>query len=115
MWKILIITLFCFNASFAQENNLYSELIVQVPKLTEWKAFKISRQLNCLEGLRYLGYFKERSCLLFHVDAKKIADINIITTTIHHLNEKMKTDEIKGYSIYDVLDNKLPETTIKKK
>ena len=111
MWKLVVALVFCCQFGNAQENTSYHELIVQVPKLTEWKAFKIRRQLDCLDGIRFLGYYKERSCILLHVDPKKITNTKIITTTIHHLNEKMKTDEIKGYSIYDVLDDKLPKNS----
>lgn len=84
------------------------ELIVQVPPLTEWKVYKISRQLSCIDGLRFLGYCKEQSCLLLHIDQSKIRNTEIVTTSIHHLNGKLKTEEIKGYSIYDVLDSKMP-------
>ena len=116
MYKFLFFFLFSCSVAHAQTTNSFNELIVQVPDLTEWKVYKISKQLSCLDGLRYLGYFKDGSCLLFHVDSKKIADTNIIITTIHHLNEKMKTDVIKGFSIYEVLDDKLPRAkqTIKK-
>ncbi len=111
MWKILIVIIFCCRISYAQENIVYRELIVHTPELSEWEVYKISRQLNCIEGLRYLGYFKAGSCLLLHVDASRIANTDIITTTIHHLNKKMKTNEVKGYSIYDILDNKYPALT----
>ncbi len=116
MWKAFAIILFCCQSIYAQETISYKELIVKVPDLTEWKAYKIQRQLACLDGLRYLGYFKERSCLLFHVDTKKIIDRTIITTIIHHLNGKMKTDVINGVTIYEVLDDKLSESkkTLKK-
>ena len=67
MWKIFIAFIFCCSIGYAQEKSSYRELIVQVPELTEWKVYKISKQLACLDGLRFLGYFKERSCLLLHV------------------------------------------------
>lgn len=108
MWKIFIAFIFCCSIGYAQQKTTYRELIVHVPELTEWKVYKISKQLACLDGLRFLGYFKERSCLLLHVDTKKIACADIITTTIHHLNEKLNTEEINGYSIYQVLDHQLP-------
>lgn len=114
MWKIFIVIMFCCRISYGQDKIVYRELIVQVPELSEWKVYKISKQLACLDGLRYLGYFKAGSCLLLHVDATKIPDTDIITTTIHHLNEKLKTNQIKGYSIYDILDNKYPVLNARK-
>jgi hypothetical protein len=115
MWKILIVIMLCCQISYGQDKTVYHELIVQVPELTEWKVFKISKQLACLDGLRFLGYFQAGSCLLLHIDGNKISNSDIITTTIHHLNEKLKTNEVKGYTIYDVLDNKYPYYSMNEK
>ena len=109
MQKILLVLMLACQMASAQSNSVQKEMIVQVPSLSEWKVYKISKQLACLDGIRYLGYFKERSYLLLHVDAEKITDTGIITALIHHLNEKMKTDVITGISIYDALDYKLTE------
>lgn len=115
MLKLVFAFMFCCTFSFAQSANTYKELIVQVPDLSEWKVYKISRQLACLDGLRYLGYFKEGSCLLLHVDAEKINDPAIITTTIKHLNEKMKIKAMNGFTIYELLDSASPKTWLKEK
>lgn len=112
MKLFLFLFLFFLSGAYAhaQNNAAYKEFIVKVPNLSERKMNTICKQLSCLDGLRYLGYFKDGSCLLLHVDSKKIADTEIITTIIHHLNEKMKTDVIGGQTIYELLDNKLLET-----
>ena len=109
-----LLLLFVFSCAIARAQNevAYKELIVRVPELSERKMNIISKQLSCLDGLQCLGYFKDGSCLLLHIDSKKITDTEIITTIIHHLNEKMKTDVIGGLSIYELLDHKLSETKI---
>lgn len=94
----------CYGAANAQEE----QLIIRIPKQTEWKIYTISRQLKCLDGVHFSGYVNDASCILLRYDASTIKDISIITTTLHHLNKKLKYEIVKGITAFDVIDGKLP-------
>jgi hypothetical protein len=96
---------------FGQEK----QLIVQVPFQSEYNIYKIKKQLNCLEGIHFSGYAKDASCLLLRYNTDVIADQSIITTVIHHLNQKVKCKVIEGYTAYDVIDGKLKKPQNSKK
>ncbi len=88
---------------FAQDR----QLIIQLPLQSESNIFKIKNQLACLEGIHFSGYVKDASCLLLKYNTNLIADKQIITTLIHHLNRKVKCKVIEGYTAYEVIDGKL--------
>lgn len=91
----------------AQQTNNWKELIITSPHLDSKIVYKISKQLACLQGLHFSGYYAPASCLLLKYDSTKIIDPNIISVLIHHLNYKMKVEMLKGTSIYDVVDGKI--------
>jgi hypothetical protein len=101
---IVIALLFSFTELKAQEE----QLILRIPGQSEKNVMMISRQLNCLPGLHFSGYAKDVSCLLLRYDTDYIKNTEIITTTIHHLNKKLKVEVITGVTAYDVIDGKLP-------
>lgn len=87
------------------------ELIVKVSQLSEWAVYKIRRQLSCLDGVHFSGYDSHSSCLLMQYDTHKIADSKLIIQIISGLNKSLKLTEISGYTIFDVLDGKLKQST----
>jgi hypothetical protein len=93
----------------AQETTGWKELIISLPKLDDRCVYKINRQLACLEGLHFSGYYGPASCLLLKYDPDKILDPAIISTIVHHLNHKIKVQMIRGIRIYDVVDGKIDE------
>ena len=64
----------CTTGSFAQMNESWKEMVIKVATLDEWGVYKINRQLQCLEGLHFSGYYKPASCLLLKYDPRKILD-----------------------------------------
>ncbi len=93
----------------AGNNSMEGELIISLPKLDDRCVYKINRQLACLEGLHFSGYYGPASCLLLKYDPDKILDPAIISTIVHHLNHKIKVQMIRGIRIYDVVDGKIDE------
>jgi hypothetical protein len=89
------------------------QLIIRIPNQTESSIIAIGKQLNCLEGLHFSGYVKNASCLLLRYDAATIKDVNIITTTLHHLNKKLNYEVVRGMTAFDVIDGKLPYKKMK--
>ena len=104
-WVLAGFLLFINFISSAQEQ----ELIIRIPKQSEWSIIKIGRQLNCLDGVHFSGYVKDASCLLLRFNSDMIADKNIITTMIKHLNNKIKFKVIEGCTAYDVIDGQLKD------
>ena len=104
-WIIIGFLFFINIRSFAQEH----ELIIRIPKQSESNIIKISRQLNCLEGVHFSGYVKDASCLLLRFNSAFIANKNIITTMIKHLNDKLKYKVIEGFTAYAVIDGQLKD------
>jgi hypothetical protein len=93
-------------ASSAQCIIEWKELIIRTPKLNEWTVFKINRWLHCLDGVHLSGYYQPSSCLLIKYDTSKIIDPAIIKVVISYLNQKMKSEVLSGYTIYDIVDDK---------
>jgi len=102
---IMIALLFAFTQLKAQEQ----QLILRIPGQSEKNVMLISRQLGCLPGIHFSGYAKDVSCLLLRYNTDYIKNTDIITTTIHHLNKKLKVEVITGVTAYDVIDGKLPD------
>lgn len=92
--------------SSAQNSCEWKELIIKTPSLNEWTVFKINRWLHCLDGVHLSGYYQPSSCLLIKYDTQKILDPAIIKVVISYLNQKMKSEVLSGYTIYDIVDNK---------
>ena len=93
-------------ASSAQGIIEWKELIIKTPTLNEWTVFKINRWLHCLDGVHLSGYYQPSSCLLIKYDTSKIIDSAIIKVVISYLNQKMKSEVLSGYTIYEIVDNK---------
>lgn len=93
-------------ASSAQGIIGWKELIIKTPTLNEWTVFKINRWLHCLDGVHLSGYYQPSSCLLIKYDTSKIIDPAIIKVVISYLNQKMKSEVLSGYTIYEIVDNK---------
>ena len=96
--------------SSAQNSGEWKELIIKTPTLNEWTVFKINRWLHCLDGVHLSGYYQPSSCLLIKYDTQKILDPAIIKVVISYLNQKMKSEVLSGYTIYDIVDNKYVAT-----
>lgn len=96
--------------SSAQKSSEWKELIIKTPTLNEWTVFKINRWLHCLDGVHLSGYYQPSSCLLIKYDTQKILDPAIIKVVISYLNQKMKSEVLSGYTIYDIVDNKYVAT-----
>jgi hypothetical protein len=92
--------------SSAQYSIGWKELIIKTPTLNEWTVFKINRWLHCLDGVHLSGYYQPSSCLLIKYDTSKIIDPAIIKVVISYLNQKMKSEVLSGYTIYEIVDNK---------
>jgi hypothetical protein len=84
----------------------WKELVIKTPILNEWTVFKINRWIHCLEGVHLSGYHQSSSCLLIKYDTNKIIDPTIIKVVISYLNQKMNSQVISGYTIYDIVDDK---------
>lgn len=102
----LLFTCMVWLNSFAVE-DCSRELILQVPRMDEARVGRIQRQLKCLEGVHFCGYYIEASCLFIRYDPAKMKDPEIIITVIRSLNGKIKVNGVKGYTMYDVIDGKL--------
>ena len=92
--------------SSAQDVSGWKELVIKTPILNEWTVFKINRWIHCLEGVHLSGYHQSSSCLLIKYDTSKIIDPAIIKVVISYLNQKMNSQVISGYTIYDIVDDK---------
>jgi hypothetical protein len=96
--------------SSSQNVSGWKELVIKTPVLNEWTVFKINRWIHCLEGVHLSGYHQSSSCLLIKYDTSKIIDPAIIKVVISYLNQKMKSEVLSGYTIYDIVDDKYVST-----
>jgi hypothetical protein len=96
--------------SSSQNVSGWKELVIKTPVLNEWTVFKINRWIHCLEGVHLSGYHQSSSCLLIKYDTSKIIDPAIIKVVISYLNQKMKSEMLSGYTIYDIVDDKYVST-----
>ena len=104
---ILLSMFLAMNLSSSAQNSIeWKELIIKTPTLNEWTVFKINRWLHCLDGVHLSGYYQPSSCLLIKYDTSKIIDPAIIKVVISYLNQKMKSEVLSGYTIYEIVDNK---------
>ena len=92
--------------SSAQNVSGWKELVIKTPLLNEWTVYKINRWMHCLDGVHLSGYHQPSSCLLIKYDTDKILDPTIIKVVISYLNQKMKSEVLNGYTIYDIVDDK---------
>ena len=92
--------------SSAQNVSGWKELVIKTPLLNEWTVYKINRWMLCLDGVHLSGYHQSSSCLLIKYDTDKILDPTIIKVVISYLNQKMKSEVLNGYTIYDIVDDK---------
>jgi hypothetical protein len=96
--------------SSSQNVSGWKELVIKTPVLNEWTVFRINRWIHCLEGVHLSGYHPSSSCLLIKYDTSKIIDPAIIKVVISYLNQKMKSEVLSGYTIYDIVDDKYVST-----
>jgi hypothetical protein len=96
--------------SSSQNVSGWKELVIKTPVLNEWTVFKINRWIHCLEGVHLSGYHQSSSCILIKYDTSKIIDPAIIKVVISYLNQKMKSEMLSGYTIYDIVDDKYVST-----
>jgi len=92
--------------SSAQNVSGWKELVIKTPLLNEWTVYKINRWMHCLDGVHLSGYHQSSSCLLIKYDTDKILDPTIIKVVISYLNQKMKSEVLNGYTIYEIVDDK---------
>lgn len=92
--------------SSAQNVSGWKELVIKTPVLNEWTIYKINRWMHCLDGVHLSGYHQSSSCLLIKYDTDKILDPTIIKVIISYFNQKMKSEVLYGYTIYDIVDDK---------
>ena len=92
--------------SSAQNVSGWKELVIKTPVLNEWTVYKINRWMHCLDGVHLSSYHQSSSCLLIKYDTDKILDPTIIKVVISYLNQKMKSEVLNGYTIYDIVDDK---------
>ena len=92
--------------SSAQNVSGWKELVIKTPLLNEWTVYKINRWMHCLDGVHLSGYHQSSSCLLIKYDTDKILNPTIIKVVISYLNQKMKSEVLNGYTIYDIVDDK---------
>lgn len=97
----------CSTGTFAQMNESWKEMVIKVATLDEWGVYKINRQLQCLEGLHFSGYYKPASCLLLKYDPRKILDPAIVPVVVYRLNQKLKNKILEDITIYEVIDGKI--------
>ncbi|CAN5431753.1 hypothetical protein BH11BAC2_BH11BAC2_25420 [soil metagenome] len=108
MRLVVFLLMLCLQADLkAQEPVKAHEIILKVPTLNQYAANKIGRQLACVDGLHYSGYYQPANCIFLKYDSLKIPDPTIINIIIHHLNNKLKVETISGYSIYEIIDGKM--------
>lgn len=104
---ILLSMFLAMNITSSAQNSIeWKKLIIKTPTLNEWTVFKINRWLHCLDGVHLSGYYQPSSCLLIKYDTSKIIDPAIIKVVISYLNQKMKSEVLSGYTIYDIVDSK---------
>jgi hypothetical protein len=110
--RTILISFFVAMSLHSSSQNVsgWKELVIKTPVLNEWTVFKINRWIHCLEGVHLSGYHQSSSCLLIKYDTSKIIDSAIIKVVISYLNQKMKSEVLSGYTIYDIVDNKYVST-----
>jgi hypothetical protein len=110
--RTILISFFVAMSLHSSSQNVsgWKELVIKTPVLNEWTVFKINRWIHCLEGVHLSGYHQSSSCLLIKYDTSKIIDPAIIKVVISYLNQKMKSEVLSGYTIYDIVDNKYVST-----
>ena len=92
--------------SSAQNVSGWKELVIKTPVLNEGTVYNINRWMHCFDGVHLSGYHQSSSCLLIKYDTDKILDPTIIKVVISYLNQKMKSEVLNGYTIYDIVDDK---------
>lgn len=104
--RIILMALFCHFTSVVsgQVPEIKKELILDVPELSEWRVNRIQKQLFCMDGVHFSGYYKNARCIFITYDPLKMTNEDIVTGMISHLNGKLNVRVVKGYSIYDIID-----------
>lgn len=110
--RTILLSFFVAMSLHSSSHNVsdWKELVIKTPVLNEWTVFKINRWIHCLEGVHLSGYHQSSSCLLIKYDTSKIIDPAIIKVVISYLNQKMKSEVLSGYTIYDIVDDKYVST-----
>ena len=93
-FKWCLLLLLC-GSGFAQDISKWKEIIINTQALDDDAINKINKQLTCLQGLHFSGYYAPASCLLLKYDPKKIIDPTIIYRMLYHLNCEMKITVLK--------------------
>ena len=94
------------SSALCQLPEVKKELILDVPELSEWRVNRIQRQLSCMEGVQFRGYYKPARCIFITYNPDKLMHEEIVTETVSHLNGKLNVRVVKGFSIYDIIDGK---------
>lgn len=82
-------------------------MVLLAPRLDENDINSIYKQLNALEGVYFLGYHDTYKRLMIKYDTSFVKDINVIITTIEHLNKNVCTDYDEQVKINQVVHDKL--------
>ena len=77
---------------------------MRTDELQPYKVYRISQQLETLDGVYFWGYIPETQTLLITYDESKIQDPSIIKETIEHFNQETCIEVHEGTSIFAMID-----------
>lgn len=105
---LVCLLLYCSLLVKAQEPKNYRELILHVTNNPGVELDRLGKQLLCIPGVHFSGYYKPERCFLITYDSTYVSSDDIIETTVKHLNKNIHTETLHGLSIYELIDKGLP-------
>lgn len=95
------------SSSGLRAQEVWKEHILKTSRLDEWTVNKISRQLSGVNGIRFVGYCRQASCLFVKYDPAAVRSVKVIRGLILGAHSPLRMTEVKGYTFYDVIDGAL--------
>jgi len=80
------------------------ELLIQTDELTNYDVYRISKQLETLEGVDFWGYHADMQTLLISYESDKISDTGVIFKLIGNIKKDSCLKELTSESFFAFID-----------
>ena len=88
----------------AQETTSRQALLLKTGEIQPFRVYRISRQLDALNGVHLMGYLAKAQTLMITYDSTLLSDPAIIITAVEHLNEGTCVSQLECDNLYAFIE-----------
>ncbi len=115
LYICLLLSVPSISCLHAQVTISRQALLLKTDGMQPFRVYRISRQLDALEGVHLMGYLAKAQTLMITYDTSLLADPAIIITAVEHLNQGTCVTPLECDNLYAFIEKTeqefIPETS----